>query len=218
MASRASRALSGEQLDAAMKTLNDRDFPVFDFARKLEAQVNELMGMLRARPPRFRTRPNSPSPANASRRPPCGFVWNCRRPRPRPPIRSAARSLRRSSPWAKGRNGIVEMRERDLTTLSEIAATLKTVDGAAAKMRGQVEALVGGCSRPGRRGEPVQRGADRGEWALARGNRYRFVAGALSLSLFYIRPAVIGRLNRLWARDAGDRRRCSGYRRRHQGQ
>ena len=41
------KGLSGEQLDAAMKTLNDRDFPVFDFARKLEAQVNELMGMLR---------------------------------------------------------------------------------------------------------------------------------------------------------------------------
>jgi methyl-accepting chemotaxis protein len=192
------KGLSGEQLDAAMKTLNDRDFPVFDFARKLEAQVNELMGMLRE----TAQIPDKAKLAIARER----FKATAMRIRMELQAAEAASSnpfrsqvVEAVIAMGEGRNGIVEMRERDLTTLGEIAATLKTVDGAAATMRGQVEKLVENA-----RGQAVaasQSSAalieESGRWLGAIGIGSLLVA--LSLSLFYVRPAIIGRLNRLWA-------------------
>jgi methyl-accepting chemotaxis protein len=192
------KGLSGEELDAAMKTLNDRDFPVFDFARKLEAQVNELMGMLRE----TAQIPDKARLAIARER----FKATAMRIRMELQAAEAASSnpfrgqvVEAVIAMGEGRNGIVEMRERDLTTLGEIAATLKTVDGAASTLRGQVEKLVENA-----RGQAVA--ASHSSAALIHDSE-RWLGGigigslliALSLSLFYVRPAIIGRLNRLWA-------------------
>ncbi|MET3891321.1 methyl-accepting chemotaxis protein [Bosea sp. OAE506] len=192
------KGLSGEQLDAAMKTLNDRDFPVFDFARKLEAQVNELMGMLRE----TAQIPDKTRLAIARER----FKATAMRIRMELQAAEAASSnpfrgqvVEAVIAMGEGRNGIVEMRERDLTTLGEIATTLKTVDSAAVTLRGQVEKLVESA-----RGQAVaasQSSAalihDSERWLGAIGIGSLLIA--LSLSLFYVRPAIIGRLNRLWA-------------------
>jgi len=192
------KGLSGEQLDAAMKTLNDRDFPVFDFARKLEAQVNELMGMLRE----IAQTPDKARLEIARER----FKATAMRIRMELQAAEAASSnafrgqvVEAVIAMGEGRNGIVEMRDRDLTTLGEIATTLKTVDGAAATLRGQVEKLVENA-----RGQAVSASQssaalihDSERWLGAIGVGSLLIA--LSLSLFYVRPAIIGRLNRLWA-------------------
>ncbi|MDP3320561.1 MAG: HAMP domain-containing protein, partial [Bosea sp. (in: a-proteobacteria)] len=192
------KGLSGEQLDAAMKTLNDRDFPVFDFARKLEAQVNELMGMLRE----TAQVPDKARLDIARER----FKATAMRIRMELQAAEAASSnpfrgqvVEAVIAMGEGRSGIVEMRERDLTTLAEIATTLKTVDSAAATLRGQVEKLVEGA-----RGEALSASASTAslikqseKWLGAIGIGSLLIA--LSLSLFYVRPAIIGRLNRLWA-------------------
>ncbi|MGQ3348707.1 methyl-accepting chemotaxis protein, partial [Bosea sp. (in: a-proteobacteria)] len=192
------KGLSGEQLDAAMKTLNDRDFPVFDFARKLEAQVNEMMGMLRE----TAQIPDKARLDIARER----FKATAMRIRMELQAAEAASSnpfrgqvVEAVIAMGEGRSGIVEMRERDLTTLGEIATTLKTVDSAAATLRGQVDKLVEGA-----RGEAVAASAStasliqQSEMSLgAIGIGSLLIA--LSLSLFYVRPAIIGRLNRLWA-------------------
>lgn len=192
------KGLSGDQLDAAMKTLNDRDFPVFDFARKLEAQVNELMGMLRE----TAQIPDKARLAIARER----FKATAMR------IRMELQAAESASPnpfrgqvveaviaMGEGRSGIVEMRERDLTTLAEIATTLKTVDSSAATLRGQVEKLVEGArsqavAASGSTADLIQESK---WWLGAIGIGSLLIA--LSLSLFYVRPAIIGRLNRLWA-------------------
>ncbi|WP_291825969.1 methyl-accepting chemotaxis protein [Bosea sp. (in: a-proteobacteria)] len=192
------KGLSGEQLDAAMKTLNDRDFPVFDFARKLEAQVNEMMGMLRE----TAQIPDKARLDIARER----FKATAMRIRMELQAAEAASSnpfrgqvVEAVIAMGEGRSGIVEMRERDLTTLGEIATTLKTVDSAAATLRGQVDKLVEGA-----RGEAVAASASTASliqqsemWLGAIGIGSLLIA--LSLSLFYVRPAIIGRLNRLWA-------------------
>ena len=192
------KGLSGEQLDAAMKTLNDRDFPVFDFARKLEAQVNELMGMLRE----IAQTPDKARLEIARER----FKATAMRIRMELQAAEAASSnafrgqvVEAVIAMGEGRNGIVEMRDRDLTTPGEIATTLKTVDGAAATLRGQVEKLVENA-----RGQAVSASQssaalihDSERWLGAIGIGSLLIA--LSLSLFYVRPAIIGRLNRLWA-------------------
>ena len=192
------KGLSGDQLDAAMKTLNDRDFPVFDFARKLEAQVNELMGMLRE----TAQIPDKARLAIARER----FKATAMR------IRMELQAAESASPnpfrgqvveaviaMGEGRSGIVEMRERDLSTLAEIATTLKTVDSSAATLRGQVEKLVEGA-----RSQAVAASSSTAD-LIQESKWWLGVIGigslliALSLSLFYVRPAIIGRLNRLWA-------------------
>ncbi len=191
------KGLSGEQLDAAMKTLNDRDFPVFDFARKLEAQVNELMGMLRE----AAQMPDKARLAIARER------LKATAMRIRMELTAAENAS--SNPFrnqvveavitiGEGRAGVVEMRERDLTTLAEIATTLKEVDRNAVTLRGQVEKLVEGA-----RGQAVAASASTATlieeskmWLGAIGVGSLLIA--LSLSLFYVRPVIVGRLNRLW--------------------
>ncbi|PTM42094.1 methyl-accepting chemotaxis protein [Bosea sp. 124] len=191
------KGLSGDQLDAAMKTLNDRDFPVFDFARKLEAQVNELMGMLREI-----AQASDPTRLDLARE---RFKATVMR------IRMELTSAENASPnpfrnqvveaviaVGEGRVGVVEMRARDLATLAEITKGLKEVDRAAVTLRAQVEKLVEGA-----RGEAVA--ASRSTSALIEQSKM-WLGGigigsllvALSLSLFYVRPMIIGRLNRLW--------------------
>ena len=192
------KGLSGDALDTAMKTLNDRDFPVFDFARKLEAQVNELMGMLRE----AAQMPDKARLDIARER----FKATAMR------VRMELTAAEAASPnpfrnqvveavivTGEGRSGIVETRNRDLGTLAEIATTLKTVDRAASTLRGQVEKLVEGA-----RGQSVAASASTADlikqsevWLGAIGIGSLLIA--LSLSLFYVRPMIIGRLNRLWA-------------------
>lgn len=192
------KGLSGEQLDAAMKTLNDKDFPVFDFARKLEAQVNELMGMLRE----TAQAPDKARLDLARDR----FTATVMR------IRMELTAAESASPnpfrnqvvesviaVGEGSAGVVEMRERDLATLVQISGTLKAVDRAAVTLRGQVEKLVEGA-----RGEAVAASGSTATlieqskmWLGAVGVGSLLIA--LLLSLFYVRPMIIGRLNRLWA-------------------
>ncbi|MDP3408040.1 methyl-accepting chemotaxis protein [Bosea sp. (in: a-proteobacteria)] len=192
------KGLSGEALDGAMKTLNDRDFPIYDFARKLEVQVNELMGMLRE---------TSQTPDKA-RLDIARERFKATATRVRMELQAAENVA--PNPFrnqvvegviaiGEGRNGIVEMRDRDLTTLAEIAATLKTVDSAAVKLRAQVDKLVTTA-----RSESIAASTSTATlinqseaWLGAIGIGSLLIA--LSLSLLYVRPAIIGRLNRLWA-------------------
>jgi methyl-accepting chemotaxis protein len=192
------KGLSGEQLDAAMKTLNDKDFPVFDFARKLEAQVNELMGMLR----------ETAQAPDKARLDLARERFNATVMR----IRMELTAAESASPnqfrkdvvegviaVGEGRTGIVETRQRDLATLAQIGGTLKDVDRAAVTLRAQVEKLVEGA-----RGEALAASGSTATlieqskmWLGAVGVGSLLIA--LMLSLFYVRPMIIGRLNRLWS-------------------
>lgn len=192
------KGLTGDELDSAMTALNARHFPAFDAARKLEAQVNELVGMLR----------EIAQISDTARLGQARERFNALVLRIRMDLKAAEaivpNTFRNDAVNAvinvgEGSDGIVDLRQRDLVTQASITGGLKEVDNAAAALRGQVEKLVTAA-----RGEAVEASASTAKlieqskmWLGAIGIGSLLIA--LALSLLYVRPMIVGRLNRLWA-------------------
>jgi methyl-accepting chemotaxis protein len=192
------KGLDGAAMDAALKTLNERDFPAFDLARKLEAQVNELIGLLReivqidekARLGTARERLNAvvlriqKDMAAADK-----IVSN----------RERNKAIEAVIDVGQGSGGVVEARGRDLLTAEAIANSIKEADTAAGTLRKEVEKLVNDS-----RAEAISSNHSTAAlieqsklWLGAIGGGSLLIA--LALSLLYVRPAIVGRLNRLWS-------------------
>jgi methyl-accepting chemotaxis protein len=192
------KGLAGDALDAAVKTLNEREFPAFDMARKLEAQVNELIGLLReivqiedkARLGTARERFNA-------------VVARIRKDLSAAeaiaPNAARTRSITAVVNVGEGSSGVVDVRQRDIVTQEGITAGLKDIDRAAAVLRSEVDKLVQGA-----RGEALAANASTST-LIQQSKTWLGTIGvgslliALALSLLYVRPMIVGRLNRLWA-------------------
>jgi methyl-accepting chemotaxis protein len=192
------KGLSGPELEAAMTALNDRHFPAFDTARKLEAQVSQLIGLLREIAQiTDRTR------LDQARERFTATVLRIRMDlevaEKANPNQFRAEAVNAVINVGEGSEGIVDIRQRDLTTQQGIAQGLKEVDRAALALRGEVEKLVQGA-----RGEAVAASAST-EALIEQSKMWLGAIGvgslliALALSLLYVRPMIVGRLNRLWA-------------------
>ena len=192
------KGLAGAELEAAVTTLSSSQLPSFDFVRKLEAQVNELVGTLReiAQIPDQARLTVASNRVNASLVNIRGDLAAANQILPSAVRNDAVEAVIKVG---EGSDGVVSIRQRDLTTQQAIARGLKQIDNAAVTLRGQVETLVQGA-----RGEAVAASASTATlieqskmWLGAIGVGSLLIA--LSLSLFYVRPGIVGRLNRLWA-------------------
>jgi methyl-accepting chemotaxis protein len=190
--------LSGEALNGAVKTLVDRDFAIFDLARTLQADVNEMVGLLReiaqitdkAKLATARERFNGI--AHKLR----GSLGEAEKIMPN---QTRTRTVQELIEVGEGSEGLVDIRGRDITTRESIARGLKEVDEAAANLRAEVDALVQGARRDAQAANSSTRET------IAKSELLLGLIGlgsllvALALSLLYVRPQIVGRLNRLWA-------------------
>lgn len=191
------KGLSGADLDTALKGLNERDFPAFDIARKLEAQVNELIGMLREI-----AQIEDKSRLGTARERFSATVLRIRKDMAAADKivanQARSRSINAVVDVGEGSDGVVGIRQRDITTQEAITAGLKEVDKAAVGLRTQVDKLVQGA-----RSEAVAASHSTSE-LIEQSKMWLGGVGigsllmALALSLFYVRPMIVGRLNRLW--------------------
>lgn len=189
---------SGEDLSTAIKKLLEKDFASFDLARNLQADVNELVGLLReiaqitdkARLGTARERLNAiahrlrKTLADADK-------INANQAR--------SRTVQALIGLGEDSDGLINIRDRDITTREAIARGLKEVDQAAEELKRQVEGLVQGARTDAQAASVSTREL------IEKNKLWLGLVGlgsllvALALSLFYVRPMIVGRLNRLWA-------------------
>ena len=191
-------SLTGDALAGAVRTLVDRDFVIFELARTLQADVNELVGLLREI-----AQINDQQKLGTARERFNGVAYKLRTL-----LQDAdkvntnqtrTRTVQDLIAIGEGTEGLIDIRNRDITTRESIARGLKEVDAAAEVLRREVEVLVQGA-----RGEAKAASASTVEtietsklWLGLIGLGSLLVA--LALSVFYVRPMIVGRLNRLWA-------------------
>ena len=189
--------LSGDALAGALKTLVDRDFAIFDLARILQADVNELVGLLRE----ISQISDSQKLATARERF-NGIAYK---------LRSAVQDADKITPnktrsatveeliaVGEGSTGLIDVRSRDITTRESIARGLKEVDEAATALRGEVESLVRAAREESQAASVSTRDliAQNKLWLGLIGLGSLLVA--LALAVFYVRPMIVRRLNGLW--------------------
>lgn len=191
-------SLSGEALAGAVKTLVERDFVIFDLARTLQADVNELVGLLREI-----AQINDKARLGTARERFNGIAYKLRtilQDADKVSInQTRSRTVQDLIAIGEGTEGLVDIRNRDITTRESISRGLKEVDEAAEVLRREVDVLVQGA-----RGEAQAASASTQE-LIGKSKLWLGLIGlgsllvALALALFYVRPMIVGRLNRLWA-------------------
>ncbi|MCZ8042074.1 MAG: methyl-accepting chemotaxis protein [Beijerinckiaceae bacterium] len=188
----------GAGIDEALKAINDVEFPAFDLARKLEAQVNELIGLLREV-----GQIADQSLLGLARERLNAVVLRIEKDMAAAdkimPNKERSRVIDAVIALGEGPRGVVAMRQRDIETQDAINARVVDIDQAAATMRAEIDKLVTAA-----RSEAVAANASTANlieqskmWLGAIGIGSLLIA--LVLALLYVRPAIIGRLNRLWA-------------------
>jgi methyl-accepting chemotaxis protein len=191
-------SLTGEALTGAVRTLVDRDFVIFELARTLQADVNELVGLLREI-----AQINDKARLGTARERFNGIAYKLRTilqdADKVSTNQTRTRTVQDLIAIGEGTEGLIDIRNRDLTTREAIARGLKEVDEAAEVLRREVDVLVQGA-----RGEAKAASASTIE-TIATSKLWLGLIGlgslliALALSVFYVRPMIVGRLNRLWA-------------------
>ncbi len=192
------KGLDGAQLDEALKTVNDLEFPAFDLARKLEAQVNELIGLLREV-----GQIADQSLLGLARERLNAVVLRIEKDMAAAdkikPNDARNRVIDSVIALGEGPRGVVALRQRDIETQDAINARVVDIDQAAATLRAEIDKLVA-SARSGAVAANTSTASlieQSKIWLGAIGVGSLLIA--LVLSLLYVRPAIIGRLNRLWA-------------------
>ncbi len=190
--------LSGEELAKILKQLATKDFPAFDYARTLQAEVNEIIGLLRE----VSQIEDKARLGTARER----FQASAQRIRKSmveaekvAANEGRARSVAAILDQGESSSGLIDIREYDLTTRGLIANGLKEIDEAALLVRREVDVLVK-AAREGAQASSTSTNALIAQskvWLGTMGVGSLLVA--LALALFYVRPMIVGRLNRLWA-------------------
>ncbi|TCR69727.1 methyl-accepting chemotaxis protein [Bosea sp. BK604] len=192
------KGLTGNELDSALETVIEKDFVSFDLARGLQADINETIGLLR----------EIAQIDDSSRLGMAGNRFQAMAQRVRKSIADAEKlapnegrkkSVNSILATGEGSSGLMSVRDRDIITRESVIVGLKELNLAAEVVRKEVEGLVKGA-----RGEALEAKASTSAmieqskiWlgGLGLGS----VLVALALSLIYVRPAIVGRLNRLWS-------------------
>ncbi len=192
------RGLAGEEMEAALKTVMERNLVAFDVSRSLQAEINEVVGLLRE----IAQTDDSTQLGMARDR----FQQLAQQARKNlveaeklNPDGTRGRSVETILTVGEGASGLLDVRDRDIITRESIAVGLKELSLAAEVVRKEVEALVRNA-----RGEAVAASQSTTEliqqsklWLGGLG--VASLLAALALAVFYIRPMVVGRLNRLWS-------------------
>ena len=192
------KGLDGAKLDEALKAVNEVEFPAFDLTRKLEAQVNELIGLLREV-----GQIADQSLLGLARERLNAVVLRIEKDMAAAdkikPNEARNRVIDSVIAIGEGPRGVVALRQRDIETQDAINARVLDIDQAAATMRAEIDKLVTSA-----RSGAVAANASTSSlieqskiWLGGIGIGSLLIA--LVLALLYVRPAIIGRLNRLWA-------------------
>jgi methyl-accepting chemotaxis protein len=191
-------ALSGDELASALKSLSSRDIVAFDLARSLQADVSEMVGLLREV-----AQIEDSSQLNISRE---RFNAIARLIRTAlgeaekiAPNQGRTRSVNAILNVAEGSSGLFDVRDRDIVTRKAIQTGLTELNRAADVVRREVDTLVK-AARDDARAAANSTGTliDQSKWWLGAIGLGSLLV-ALALSLAYVRPMIVGRLNRLWA-------------------
>ena len=188
--------LTGEELAKILKQLATKDFPAFDYARTLQAEVNEIIGLLRE----VSQIEDKARLGTARER----FQASAQRIRKSmveaekvAANEGRARSVAAILDQGESSSGLIDIREYDLTTRGLIANGLKEIDEAALLVRREVDVLVK-AAREGAQASSTSTNA-----LIAQSKAWLGTMGVgsllVALALFYVRPMIVGRLNRLWA-------------------
>lgn len=190
--------LSGEELTTALKGLAGRDFTAFDLARSLQADVSELSGILREI-----AQINDSSQLGTARERFQAIAKLVRSGLAEAekivPNQGRVRSVNAILNVAEGSSGLFDVRDRDIVTQGAIRAGLSDLNRAADLVRREVDALVKQARDDAAAAGVSTSGLiEASKWWLGAIGLGSLIV-ALALSLFYVRPMIVGRLNRLWA-------------------
>ncbi|SIQ29681.1 methyl-accepting chemotaxis protein [Bosea sp. TND4EK4] len=189
--------VSSDQVEAAVNQIIDKDLALVSSLQALQLQTSELVGLLREisqvdSPVRFgqlKTQLN----ANIKRL--MALLSDAEALRQNPERSKAVQAIVNLS---ADRNGVVAIRDRELETRAGMDKGLEQTRAAADAVRHEVDQLVtasrnGAAATSASTSEMIQQSK---MWLGVIGAGSLLIA--LALALLYVRPAIVGRLNRLW--------------------
>jgi len=190
--------LSGSEFDAALSKVLDKDLSSLQTAQALQLQISETVGLLReiSQVDSTEKLEIAKSRLKAQLGQVRGLLAAADMLQANPARGQAVNAV---TDLGEGAGGLVAIRERDLATQAAIVAGLKNLDQAADKVRREVGELVSsarGGAIAGR--DSTKAMIERSEYTLAAIGIASLLV-ALALSFLFVRPMIIGRLNRLWA-------------------
>jgi methyl-accepting chemotaxis protein len=190
--------LTGTDFDAALSKVLDKDLSSLQTAQALQLQISETVGLLReiSQVDSTEKLEIAKSRLKAQLGQVRGLLAAADMLQANPARGQAVNAV---TDLGEGAGGLVAIRERDLATQAAIVAGLKNLDQAAEKVRREVGELVAsarGGAIAGR--DSTKAMIERSELTLAAIGIASLLV-ALALSFFFVRPMIVGRLNRLWA-------------------
>ena len=190
--------LTGSEFDAALSKVLDKDLSSLQTAQALQLQISETVGLLReiSQVESTEKLEIAKSRLKAQLGQVRGLLAAADMLQANPARGQAVNAV---TDLGEGAAGIVAIRERDLATQAAIAAGLRNLDQAAEKVRREVGELVSsarGGAIAGR--DSTKAMIERSEYTLAAIGIASLLV-ALALSFLFVRPMIVGRLNRLWA-------------------
>ena len=190
--------LTGKEIEEALAGIIDKDLAALQTAQSLQLQVSEMVGLLReiSQIDNREKLDNAKSRFNAILSQLRGILAAADKLQANPARSQVVNAV---IDLGEGPGGLIAIRERDLVTRAAIEAGLKQTHAVADAVRRQVGELVTTArSEAVASGEATSKLIDQSKiWLGTIGIGSLLIA--LALSLFYVRPMIVGRLNRLWA-------------------
>uniref|UniRef100_A0A9E8CIJ8 Methyl-accepting chemotaxis protein n=1 Tax=Bosea sp. NBC_00436 TaxID=2969620 RepID=A0A9E8CIJ8_9HYPH len=190
--------LTGSEFDAALSKVLDKDLSSLQTAQALQLQISETVGLLReiSQVDSTEKLEIAKSRLKAQLGQVRGLLAAADMLQANPARGQAVNAV---TDLGEGAAGIVAIRERELATQAAIVAGLKNLDQAAEKVRREVGELVSSARSGAIAGRDSTKAMiERSEYTLAAIGIASLLV-ALALSFFFVRPMIVGRLNRLWA-------------------
>ncbi|KQU51813.1 hypothetical protein ASG72_09915 [Bosea sp. Leaf344] len=185
------------EMKDAVARLSDQQFPSFDMARKLEAQVNELVGLVRE-VSQIEDRARLGTAEERLTAVIARIRKDIQRAEAASPNPARKRAIEAVIETGEGSEGVLEVRKRDLQTRALMADGLIEVEKASAALRSEVDTLVRSARGQAQAGAASSKSLIDQSKAVLAGLGVGSLLIALALSLFFVRPMIVGRLNRLW--------------------
>ena len=190
--------VSGEEVEGAINKVVDADLAGLNTIYALQLHVSELVGLMReiAQTDSASALEQAKARFQATLDAMRIILANAEKLNANPARAAAVKAI---VDIGEGTNGLIRIRERDILTRGAIQNGLKGLNSAAETVRQEVGGLVTGA-----RGEAVAAAKSttsliQQSGMLLAGIGLGSLLIALALSLLYVRPAIVGRLNRLWA-------------------
>jgi methyl-accepting chemotaxis protein len=190
--------LTGKEVEEALANIIDKDLATLQAAQSLQLQVSEMVGLLReiSQIESPQALNNGKSRFSAILSQVRGVLDQAEKLQSNPARVQAVNAV---IELGESKDGVIAIRERELTTRDAIQYGLKRTQDAVELVRREVGELVA-TTRSGAEAAGASTSA-----LIEQSKMWLGVVGvgsllvALALALFYVRPMIVGRLNRLWA-------------------